>query len=189
MADDYLYKKIECGNDLEFSDKLISNMLKILINEASDDFWKILKYGATDALINNTYTISEQDKYDMIKQNNVDEEGNIITRIKVLKFNNDIQTEAHSEIRIFDGSWSIGGLNEYNVAIGIEIVSHNNIIALDKVGKTTLNVLRHEIYRIFNNARIHKSIGKMTNEGTRGNVTVFNENYQGYQLSLLSRSA
>lgn len=182
------YKKCELGNDLEFSDELINNMLLILVQEASDDFWKILKYGKSDALSNPNYTISEQDKYDMIRQNHI-VDGKELTRIRVLKFNNNIATEAHSEIRIFDGSWNVATQNNYSVAIGIEIISHNDIIVLDNVGKRTINVLRHEIYKIFNNAHVDKSIGKMSNVGIRGAVALFNDDYQGYQFALIANSA
>lgn len=184
------YEKCEMGNDLEFSDELLENILQILVQEASDDFWKILKYGATDALVNPSYTISEQDKLNMIKQNNINSEtGEDSTRVKVKKFNDDISTVAHNEIRIFDGSWTIPSVNDYNVAIGVEIISHNSLVTLDKVGKRTINVLRHEIYRIFNNAYVSKNISKLTNLGTRGNTNTFNKSYQGYQFSLTSLSA
>jgi len=181
------YKKCELGNDLEFSDKLINEMLLILIEEATDDFWKILKYPKSDALSNPSYTVSTQDKYDLVKQNNVID-GNEITRIKVMKFNDDISATAHSEIRIFNASWDIRSTNDYVVGIGVEIICNNSLVILDVVGKTSLNVLRHEIYRIFNNSYVYKNIGKMTNVGTRGSITLFNKDYQGYQLTLVSMS-
>lgn len=180
-------EKCEFGNDLEFSDELLNNMLSILVKEASDDFWKILKYGESDALSNPAYFVTEAEKADMIKQNNV-VDGKTLTKIKVLKFNNDIETEAHSEIRIFDGSWQVPVIGNYEIAIGIEIISHNSSIILDKVGKRTINVLRHEIYKIFNNATVDKNIGRLTNTGTRGNVVLFNDDYQGYQMVLRSLS-
>lgn len=170
------YKKCKLGNDLEFIDNLINEMLTILVEQASDDFWKILKYGSSDALSNTDYSISEQDKYDMVKQN-AD-----TTRIKIMKFNDDISVEAHSEIRIFNSAWSINNTNEYILAIGVEIISNNNIIILD-VGKTTINVLLHEMNKIFNNAYIYKGIGKMSNTKTRGVINIFNSNYQGYQFT------
>lgn len=177
------YVKCQQGNDLEFSDKLINEMMLILVEEASDDFWRILKYGATDVLANpSSYPITYDDKNDMIKQNKD------TTRIKAQKFNDDIATEAHTEIRIFNGVWTIPSDTSYTVTIGVEIISENTIIQLSGVGKTTLNVLRHEIYRIFNNARFKYNVGIMTNEGTRGSVVTFNNDYQGYQLSLTSLS-
>jgi len=182
------YKKCELGNDLQFSDELINEMLSILVDEASDDFWKILKYGEIDALTNPSNTISLQDKYDMIKQNNINADGDELTRIKVTKFNSDISTTAHSEIRLFDGAWNIRSQNVYDIALGVEIISNNKIIALKDIGKTTLNLLRHEIYRIFNNAYVYKGIGRMSNNGTRGNIVTFNSDYQGYQFTLMATS-
>lgn len=181
------YKKCNLGNDLKFSDELINNMLLILVQEASDDFWKILKYGSSDALTNPLYTIDLADKYNMIQQNNI-VDGKDLTKVKVLKFNNDIVSDAHSEIRIFDATWSVPTSNNYQIAIGVEVISHNSIIILDSVGKRTINVLRNEIYRIFNGAQIDKNMGTMTNVGTRGSVTTFNDSYQGYQFSLVSLS-
>jgi hypothetical protein len=182
------YKKISCGNDLAFVDDLINEMLLILVEVASDDFWKILKYGSNDALINPTYTISTADKRAMVKQNNVDGDGKLITKVTVAKFNYDISADAHSEIRLFNASWGVPSLNNYELNLGVEIISHNKSLILDGVGKQTINVLRHEIYRIFNNSRVYKSIGLMTNVGTRGVIHLFNNDYQGYQLSLKTTS-
>jgi len=161
----------------------------LLIDLGSDDFWKILKYGKTDVLINPSYTVSLADKYEMVKPNNKTNDGKELTRVKTAKFNDDISTEAHTEIRIVDGSWSVPEKQIYDIAIGVEIISHNSLIALDGVGKRTINILRHEIYKIFNNADVYKNIGQMTNVGTRGQVSIFNNEYQGYQFSLIARSS
>ena len=168
------YKKCELGNDMQFSDDIINEMLLILVEEASDDFWKVLKYGASDALTNPSYTIDLSDKYDMVKQNNYNSDGDELTRIKVMKFNDDISSKAHSEIRIFDGAWNVPDISLFVSALGIEVMSHNKVIVLENVGKTTLNLLRHEMYRIFNNAYVHKNVGKLTSNGTRGNIGLFN---------------
>ena len=181
------YQK-RCGNDLEFVDEFLQNFMKVLVKEASDDFWKILKYGSTDALTNPSYTISVADKYAMIKQGNKDAQGNIITKIRRLKFNDDISTVAHSEIRIFDGAWRVPTFGSYEMTYGIEIISHNDIICLQG-GKTTLNVLRNEIYRLFNGRYIDKNVGRLHNEGTTGTITVFNSSFQGYQMSLRGASS
>ena len=124
----------------------------------------------------------------MIKQGNVDANGNLITKIKRLKFNDDISTVAHTEIRIFDGAWRIPTFGNYELTYGVEIISHNDIICLQG-GKTTLNVLRNEIYRLFNGRYVDKNVGRLTNEGTSGTITIFNSNFQGYQMSLRGASA
>lgn len=184
------YKKCSLGNDLEFVDKLINEMLLILVDEASDKFWKVLKYGSTDILTNpSNYPITTQDKYDMIKQNNVDSEGKTVTKVKVNKFNNDISTDAHSEIRLFNGSWGSPSQNNYELLIGLEVISHNKSIVLDGTGELTINILRHELYKIFNNSYVYKSVGKMNNVGTRGVIAIFNDDYQGYQFGLNTASA
>ena len=183
------YKKCELGNDLEFVDDLVNEMFTILVEYASDDFWKILKYGEKDALTKVGNTISQEDKGNMVKQNNYDEDSNELTRIKMIKFNDNISTIAHSEIRIFNGSWNVPSTNNYVLGIGIEIISHNDIIVLDGVGKTTLNMLRHEILKIFNNAYVNNNVGKMSANNTRGAIALFNSNFQGYQFTLISSSA
>lgn len=181
------YQKV-CGNNLEFVDEFLQNFMMILLKDASTDFWKILKYGSTDALTNPAYTISTADKYAMIKQNNKDGNGDLLTRIRRLKFNDDISTVAHSEIRIFDGAWRVPTFGSYEMTYGIEIISHNDIICLQG-GKTTLNVLRNEIYRLFNGRYIDKNVGRLHNEGTSGTITIFNSSFQGYQLSLRGASS
>jgi len=187
------YEKCELGNDLEFVDELILEMILILVDYASDKFWKVLKYGSTDALTNPSYTVSRQDKYDMIKPNNVvvNSEGETIsiTKVRRNKYNNDISTVAHSEIRLFDGSWNAQSQNDYSLLIGLEVISHNKSMILDGTGESTINILRHELYKIFNNSYVYKSVGKMTNVGVRGAINVFNESYQGYQFGLKTTSA
>jgi len=175
------YQK-KCGNNLQWADDFISNMMDVLFLEASNDFWKILKYGSTDALTNETYTITVEDKKAMIKQNTE------ATRIRRLKFNDDIATDAHTEIRIFDGAWFVPSFGNYDITYGIEIISHNQIICLED-GKTTLNVLRNEIYNLFNGRIVNKNVGRLTNAGTSGSIIVFNSNFQGYQLSLKGASS
>lgn len=175
------YQK-NCGNNLQWVDDFISNMMDVIFLEASDDFWKILKYGSTDATTNLTYTVTADEKKAMIKQNTD------ATRIRRLKFNNDIATDAHTEIRIFDGAWFVPSFGNYDMTYGIEIISHNQIICLDD-GRTTLNVLRNEIYNLFNGRIVDKNVGRLTNAGTSGSITVFNSNFQGYQLSLKGASS
>lgn len=181
------YQK-NCGNNLQWVDEFISNMMDIIFLEASDDFWKILKYDSTDATSNETYFITEDDKKAMIKQNNLDSNGKLLTKIKRLKFNNDIATDAHTEIRIFDGAWFVPSFGSYDMTYGIEIISHNQIICLED-GRTTLNVLRNEIYNLFNGRIVDKNVGRLTNAGTSGSIIVFNSNFQGYQLSLKGASS
>lgn len=180
--------KLCSGNNMAFTDEFITNMIMILLEEASDDFWKILKYGSTDATTNPLHTISDSDKLAMIKQENVDGNGKLLTRIRRLKFNDDITTEAHTEIRIFDGSWIVPTLVDYDIIYGIEIISANSIICL-KDGRTTLNILRNEIYRIFNGRTVDKNIGRLSNVGVGGSIAVFNKMYQGYQFGLRGSSA
>jgi len=175
------YEKCVLGNDMQFVDELINNMLETLVYQASDNFWKILKYGTTDATTDVSKTITTQDKLDIIKR------GHSSRRIKTLKFNNDISETAHTEVRFFNGAWQTPTLGNYNVIIGIEIISHNDIIELDN-GDTTLNYLRHEIYRVFNNAYVFRGVGKFTSEGISGALVIFNNLYQGYQFGLRSLS-
>ena len=169
--------KANYGNDLRYVDEFMVNMLEILVDEATDDFWKILKYGATDAVTNPSYTITEAEKYGMIKQNMSG------TRLRLRKYNNDITSDAHTEIRIFNAMWNFVEVGNADIYIGWEIISENQIINLDD-GRTTLNYLRHEIYRIFNNRSILKGIGRMSAVGSRGMITTFSDLYQGYAFDM-----
>lgn len=169
--------KASYGNDLQYIDELMVNVLEILVKEATDDFWKILKYGATDAVTNPLYAITEAEKYGMIKQNMSD------TRLRLRKYNNDITSDAHTEIRIFNAMWNFVEVGNAEIYIGWEIISENKIINLDD-GRTTLNYLRHEIYRIFNNRSIFKGVGRISAVGSRGMIATFSDLYQGYAFDM-----
>jgi len=169
------------GNDLRYIDDLMANILVVLVEEATDDFWKILKYGKTDATTNPTYTITQEEKYAMVKQNMAE------TRILLRKYNNDITADAHSEIRMFNAMWNFVEVGNAEVYIGWEIISENKIINLDD-GRTTLNYLRHEIYRIFNNRSVFKGVGRISVVGSRGMIATFSNDYQGYAFDMLVAS-
>jgi hypothetical protein len=170
-------EKLIYGNDLEYIDEMMMGLLDILIEEASDNFWKILKYGAVDSTTNPLYTISDVDKLNMIKQNDS------TTRILLRKYNNDITSDAHTEIRLFNAMWNYGEVGNADIYIGWEIISENKIINLID-GKTTLNYIRHELYRIFNNRSIFKGIGRISTVGSRGMIATFNDAYQGYAFDM-----
>ena len=93
MAEIYYEKKPFVANDLKFSDELISNMTNILIQYGSNDFWKVLKYPSKDALTESD--VSTLDRALLVKNG----------KIKRIPYNNDISTEAHSEVRIFLFRW------------------------------------------------------------------------------------
>jgi hypothetical protein len=169
--------KLHYGNDLRYVDEFMTHMLKIFVEEATDEFWKVLKYGATDATVNTSYTISELDKWSMVEQNTDN------TRILLRKYNNDISTDAHTEIRVFNAMWDFVEVGNAELRIGFEIISENKIINLID-GRTTLNYLRHEIYRILNNRSVLKGIGRISSVGSRGMIVTFSDLYQGYAFDL-----
>ena len=175
--------------NMAFTDVFISDIITILFKEGSDDFWKCLKYASTDALTNPSYTINVVDKYNMIKQN-AD-----LTRIKRLKFNNDITGEAHSEIRIFEFKWVESEPRLIDLEIGFEVISHNDIIILDGTGYSRLNVFRNEILRLLRNRVIENdqgkpngNIGELSALGAVGGIVSYNNGFQGYQFSLMGTS-
>ena len=169
--------KLNYGNDLQYVDNFMLNMLTVLVEEASDDFWKILKYGKVDATTNPAHTISENEKWAMIKQNTD------ATRILLRKYNNDIIVDAHTEVRIFNAMWNVPEVGNFNLSVGFEVISENKIINLED-GRTTLNYIRHEIYRIFNNRSILKGVGRISTVGSRGMIATFNDLYQGYAFDM-----
>ena len=172
-----------CNNsNLSFTDKFVSNMIQILFTEASDDFWKCLKYDSTDALINPTYFVNNVDKYKLIKQNTAD------TRIKRLRFSDDITTDARSEIRIFENGWEESEPRLFDVEIGFEIISHNDIITLDGTGYSRLNIFRNEILELFNHRIVDGNIGELSVLGLSGRSGSFNNKFQGYKFSIMGTS-
>lgn len=168
--------------NLSFTDKFVSNMIQILFTEGSDDFWKALKYSTTDALTNPAYFVNNADKYKMIKQNTMD------TKIKRLRFSDDIATDVHSEIRIFDDWWEEIEPLIFEVGIGFEIISHNSIITLDGTGYSRLNLFRNEILRLFNGRVVDNNIGEISVLGQMGKSGSFNNGFQGYKFTLVGTS-
>jgi len=157
-------------------------MIQILFEEGSDEFWKCLKYNSTDALTNPSYFVTAVEKYKMIKQNTAD------TRIKRLRFSNDITPDAHSEIRIFDDWWEESEPRLFDVGFGFEIISHTAIITLDGTGYSRLNVFRNEILKLFNGRIVDGNIGELTVLGHMGKHGLFNDNFQGYKFTIAGSS-
>ena len=166
------------NNNLSSTDDFINNMVKILIDEGSDEFWKCLKYDTTDALINPSYFVTIEDKRKMVKQNTDD------TKIKRLRFNGDISTDVRSEIRIFEESWREVSPRIYEILFGIDIISHNKIIVLDGTGQSRLNVFRNEILRLFRGRIVDGNIGELSTLGQVGNSVYTNTSFQGYHFTL-----
>lgn len=172
-----------CSKDnLSFTDVFISNMIQILFEEGSDEFWKCLKYNSNDALTNPSYFVTAVEKYKMIKQNTAD------TRIKRLRFCNDISVEAHSEIRIFDDWWEESQPRIFDIGYGIEVISHNAIITLDGTGYSRLNVFRNELLRLFNGRVVEGNTDELSVLGHMGKHGMFNDNFQGYKFTIAGTS-
>jgi hypothetical protein len=176
------YEKHACGNDLAFIDELLQNMLLALIEYGSDDFWKVLKYGTKDALTNATYTITREDKYELVSSSNPQQ------RVKLVAYNSDISTEAHNEVRIYDIGWTAIGRDDYSVRIGFDVICHNANIVLQG-GRRAHSLIRSEILSLFNNARVDKNIGLLTVDGEGGTVYFFNSEYQGYRFGIAGSSS
>lgn len=185
------YSKKSCGNDLEFIDVLINNMIEVLIEYASDDFWKLLKYGTRDALTNPSYTVSVEDKVLLSMQNYSNPTGEYIkeNRIKNSAFNDDISAEEHNEVRIYDNGWTVSTDGIYRIIIGFDVICASGIVNLDTnedypVRKNAINVLQHELLSIFNNAMVSKNIGEFIIFGQRGVIRRFNTGYSGITFTL-----
>jgi len=153
-----MYEKCNLGNDLSFVDELLQNMIEVLVEYASDDFWKVLKYGSKDALTNPLYTITIDDKIALV------DSSSALPRIKTIPYNSTIAQEAHNEIRIYDSGWLCEDLSNYAVRIGFDVICHDSNILLDG-GRRAHSLLRSELLKIFNNSRVDKNIGKLTADG------------------------
>jgi hypothetical protein len=149
-------------------------MIMILFKEGSDDFWKCLKYDTTDALTNPTYFVNAADKYKMIQQNTE------YTKIKRLRYSDDIATTVHSEIRIFDDFWEATNVRLFDVGIGFEIISHTVY--------SRLNVFRNEILRLFNRRVVDGNIAELSVIGLMGKSGSFNNGFQGYKFTIMGTS-
>ncbi len=170
------------GNDMGYTDDLIIAIVMRLIEEAPDDFWKVLKYATKDATTNPAYTVSEDDKYNMVAQNT---DG---TRILLQRYNDDITTQSHNELRIFESKWDILKSGQYDLHIGFECISHNSIAVLND-NRKPINIIRNTIYKLFNGRTLHKSSGMVTNEFCQGYSMLFNSGYQGYYFALKTFSS
>lgn len=166
---DLFYEKGSCNNNLEFVDELLENMIKVMIQYGSDDFWKLLKYPSKDAPLESNVTIPE--RVALVSQG----------LIKRVAYNDDIATTAHNEVRIFPFRWEGELTDKYELRIGFDIISHNDIIEL-KNGKTSTMTMVHEMLSLFNGAKISKNIGNFTTDGLSGGIVYFNSEFQGYRF-------
>lgn len=179
---DLFYEKKSCGNNLQFVDELINNMIEILILYASDDFWKLLKYGTKDALTNDTYTVTIGDKVALSTSN-----------IKLIQFSDDISTVEHNEIRIYENGWNGTLQNDFDIVIGFDVICGKSIDTLDTdeqhpLRERATNILRNELLDLFNGARISRNIGTFNITRQRGLSRRFNDNYIGTTFTLLGVS-
>ena len=163
--------------DFKHTDEVVRNIVLRFVEEASDDFWKVLKYGNRDATTNTSYTITTDDKYNMVAQYLP------TTRIKRYSFNDDITEETRTELRIYEAKWQGITSGVYDIELGFEILSHNDIIALND-GRLTINIIRSEIYRLLAGRSIESNFGRMDANNQTGWTTRFNKQYQGYTLTI-----
>lgn len=176
MAELY-YEKSSCsGNNLEFIDEMTSNMVDIIVEYGSDDFWRLLKYPSKDAPTKPAVTPEE--RVQLVKDG----------FIRRVAYANDISTTAHSELRIYPYKWDVRGVNDYSVRIGFDIITHNSLIELVD-GRTSGMVMTHEILDLFNGAVVGKNVGAFTVDGMSGTIIYYNSEYQGYRFYLLGKSS
>ena len=174
MADLY-YVKGSCGNNLEFIDELLKNMVDVIVTHGSNNFWKLLKYPTSNAPFEQDVTIEQ--RLELIDQGS----------IRRMAYNNDISTSAHNELRIFPYRWEGEKRDNYNVTIGFDVICHNSIIEL-KNGKTASMTMVHEMLDLFNDALVNKNIGTFTISGLNGGITYYNSEYQGYRFYIRGNS-
>jgi hypothetical protein len=175
MADELGYIRGSCGNNLAFTDELLDNMVRVMIKHGSEDFWKVLKYPSKDALAQPNLT--EIEKVLLVKSGAIQRKA----------YNNDISTEAHNELRIYVHRWDGKNVDNYDVRIGFDVISHNSLIELND-GKTTGMLMVHEILDLFNGSIIGKNIGKFTIDGMSGGIVYYNSEYQGYKFTIRGKS-
>jgi hypothetical protein len=165
------YVRGTCGNNLKWIDKLISNMVEVIVEYGSSDFWKVLKYPVKDALVNPAYTISDNDKVTLITNG----------MIKRKPFNSDVSGEAHNELRVFLYEWEGEGTDNYELTIGFDVICHNMNVDLQN-GKTASMVMMSEILDLFNGSQVEKNVGKFIIDDQGGRITYYNTEYQGYRF-------
>jgi hypothetical protein len=169
------YEKGYCGNNLEFVDELIGNMVNVIIQYGSNDFWKLLKYPTKDSP--SKPNVTQEERIQLVQDG----------LVKRVAYNNDISTSAHNEIRIFPYRWDGEGLDSYEIRIGFDIITHNSIIELTN-GKTSGMTMVHEMLELFNGAKVGKSVDKLIVDSLSGGITYYNSEYQGYRFYIKGKS-
>ena len=145
----------------------------------NDNLFKLLKYNTRDAL---SQPITMKDKIDLFKQNTDLSQNGVIFQ----RFNDDTFQEKISQLRIFiQGGSPIENVLS-NVAVGFDIVVHNELMILNN-GDNRALILLSELQKSLNGMDI--GLGILTFV-LRGGFSLldFNNYFQGYRFIMGTRS-
>lgn len=170
------YEKGSCGNNLSHMDKLIVNMVEIMVTYGSQDFWKVLANPTSNPFI--IADLTDEQKSLLVSSG----------KVKRKPYNNDIATEAHNEVRLFVERWDGEGVGNYEITIGFDVICHNSNIELVD-GRTASMVLMSELLDLFNGALVDRNVGQFIVDGEDGFITYYNSEYQGYHFTIKGVSA
>jgi hypothetical protein len=144
----------------------------------NDNIFKCLKHNIKNALDLN---ITEDDKFLLISQ---DDQTN--KRVYFQPFNNDIVSEARSELRFYVAEISPENNILSEVSIGFEIIVYNDLWLLEN-GKQRPLVMINEILKTLNGKNIN-GIGTIKiHDKYPCRVTKYNNSFTGYSLMMKTR--
>ncbi len=166
------------SNNFGTIDKSISDILNKLVLE-SDDLWKCMKYGTSDAL---SQTITQEDKLALISQDKKDFNDR---RVIMKAFNNDIVDDGRVEIRLYMNQFSQFQVANKSIQFGFQIIVYKDLWVLDKT-KNRANVMLHEMFKILEQVRIDNLNGRFNFDGQVGRYVQFNNDYEGYEWTMVA---
>ena len=166
------YEKGGCGSNLKHMDKLIVNMIDIMVMYASQDFWKVLAKPTNDPFTG-TPDLTEEEKATLVANG----------LIKRKPYNNDVSEVAHNEIRVYIKRWDGIDTDTFEIIVGFDVICHNSNIEL-KDGRTASMLLMSELLDLFNGAKVDKNVGNFIVDQEDGFVTYYNSEYQGYHFTI-----
>ena len=142
----------------------------------NDNLFRLLRYNTRDAL---SQPITMQDKINILKQNTDLSQNGVIFQ----RFNDDTFQEKITQLRIYIQAGSAVNNTLSNVAVGFDIIVHNDIIILDN-GENRSLILLHELMKTLNGAE-NIGLGILDfNIGGGFTLIDFNKNFQGYRFIL-----
>ena len=176
------YNQLSVMNDVP--KQIVRNIITFVedadgVSSNNDNLFKLLKYNSTDALSN---SITTKDKIAVLNQNTDLAENGVIFQ----RFNDFTFEEKITQLRIFIQSGNPINNTLSNIIVGFDIVVHNDLNILDNGDNRSLIIL-NELLKTLNGMEIGLGILDFSIGG--GFVLLdFNESFQGYRLTMGTRS-